>query len=83
MGNDVVQFTGDTHPFFGDGELGAAVLFDLHAPGPVEQQARPKEMTNNGQNRAAVTRNTPKLSSRKAAPSSRKKVPTATREVRY
>ncbi len=40
MGHDVVQFTGDADPLFGHRELGAAVFFDLHAPGPVEQQAR-------------------------------------------
>ena len=39
MGDDVVQFAGDAHPLFGHGQLGAAILLDLHAPGPVEQQA--------------------------------------------
>ena len=39
VGDDVVQFPGDAHPLLGDGQLGAAVLLDLHATGPVEQQA--------------------------------------------
>ena len=42
VGHDVVQLPGDAHPLLGHRQLGAAVLLDLHAPGPVQQQAGPE-----------------------------------------